>query len=187
MSLSALRHAWLKFALLAGLGVSAALPARAANDLILRIEGTAGIAVPGESTITNHVGEIDALSFSWGVARNGTATGSSVNAQQLTLTKRLDKASPPLMLAVFQGTHFQRVKLFVRTQGANPLDYFVITMQDVVVMSCQPSGSADGTILESISLSMGTIVFDYQPLNPDGTANGAKVTAGWNITTNQKI
>lgn len=173
---------------LVGALVLSVLPARAANDLILRIEGTgSSVAIPGESAITNHVGEIDALSFRWGVARNGTATGSSVNVNELTLTKRLDKASPLLMLAVFQGTHYPRVKFFVRTQGASPLDYFVITMQDVVVMSCQPSGSADGTILESISLSMGSILFDYQPLNPDGTANGAKVTAGWNITTNQKI
>jgi type VI secretion system secreted protein Hcp len=156
-----------------------AVPARAANDLFLRIT-----TLTGESAATGHVGDIDLLSFSWGASNSGTKG----NAQDLNVTKRTDKTSPPLMLAVFTGTHYSTVTLFVRNQGANPLDFFKITLTDVTISSYQvSSASANDGMFENISLHFATVKLDYQPQNPDGTANGGTISYGFNITTNAKI
>lgn len=167
------------------LALSALSPAIfAANDLILRIEGSgSSLAIPGESTLANHVGEIDCTGFSWGVQRSS----STANANFFTVTKRVDKASPLLMLGVFQGTHYTRAKFFVRTQGASPYDFFVVTMTDVVVVSQSTSAASDGSMVESISVSFASIKFDYQQLNSDGTTNGGVISAGWNVQTNTKL
>ncbi len=167
--------------------LSACLPAVfAANDLILRIEGSgASLAIPGESTVANHTGEIDCSSFSWGVQRSSTT--STANASYFTVTKRVDKATPTLMLGVFQGTRYPRAKFFVRSQGANPYDFFVVTFTDVAVMSQTTSAGSDGNLIESISISFASIKFDYQQLNPDGTTSGGVVTGGFNIQTNTRL
>lgn len=171
----------------AALALSAFVPAIfAANDLILRIEGSGGtVAIAGESTLTNHTGEIDCTAISWGAQRSSST--SVANANYFTVTKRVDKATPLLMLGVFQGTHYPRAKFFVRSQGASPYDFLIVTMTDVVVMSQATNAASDGSLAESISLSFASIKFDYQQLNADGTTNGGVVSAGWNIQTNTKL
>lgn len=179
---------WIFRFALALFSLSAFLPAVfAANDIVLRINTTTSSSsvLAGESTVTGHTGEIDVLAFNWGVARSGSSSTASV--QNLTLTKRVDKSSTALMLAVFQGTHFTSAVLSVRNQGANPLDFFKITLSDIVVTSYTTSASGDGSLVESVSFSFGTIRFDYQPQNPDGTASGGPITGGWNITQNRLL
>ena len=57
-------------------------------------------------------GEIDVLSWSWGLSQSGTMhTGGGggsgkVNVQDLTLTKWVDKASPVLMQYAMTGNQF---------------------------------------------------------------------------------
>lgn len=167
--------------------VAALHPARAANDLVLRLNSTTSTVLAGESTVANHVGEIDVIAFTWGVNRSSSA--STASAQNLTLTKRVDKSSPTLMLGVFQGTRFPSAVLFVRNQATSgtALDFFKITLTDVAVTAYSTSTSNNGELIEQVSFSMATVKFDYQPQNPDGTANGAIVTGGWNITTNQRL
>ncbi|WP_374595324.1 type VI secretion system tube protein Hcp, partial [Aquabacterium sp.] len=61
--------------------------------------------VKGESRDKTHAGEIDVLAWSWGVSNSGSAhTGGGAgagkaNVQDLSFTKYVDKASPPLLLA----------------------------------------------------------------------------------------
>lgn len=185
-SIARLPRALAFFCLLLGL-FGGGVTVRAANDLVLRLNTTTSSSsvVAGESTVTGHTGEIDILAFSWGVSRAGA--GSTAAPQNLTLTKRLDKSSTALMLAVFQATNFPTGVLYVRNQGANPLDFFKITMNSIVVTQYTTSTTSDGAIIETISLSFGRISFDYQPQNPDGTAVGPVISGGWNITTNQAL
>ncbi len=165
--------------------------ARAANDIVLRITtATGGAILAGESTVTNHGGEIDVLGFSWGVSAPRAPTGGgtvTATANYLTMTKRVDKASPTLMVAVFSGVHYPTAVLFIRNQAGTALDFFKVTMTDIVVNSYDTSAAGDGSLLETVSISFGTIKFDFQPQNADGTANGAVISAGWNITQNRSL
>jgi type VI secretion system secreted protein Hcp len=178
----------------ASLALSGGLPAAfAANDVVLRLNSTTASSsiVAGESTVANHVGEIDVLSFTWGVVRPSSTTTTSgsgtANAQALTITKRLDKSSASLMVGVFQGTRYPTAVLFVRNQGANPLDFFKITLTDVIAVSYNSTQGGGEGVVESVSLTFGTIKFDYQAQNPDGTAAGGLITGGWDITRNVRL
>lgn len=166
---------------LAALLACGLVPLRAGNDFFLRVSTLAG-----ESTASGHTGDIDLTGFSWSVASGGGV--GSASAGTLNVTKRVDKASPVLMQSVFTATHYSTVTLFVRSQGANPLEFFKITLTDVVFLGYQNSATvADGGLNESLSMNFATIKFEYQPQNPDGTANGGPVSAGFNLTANKTL
>lgn len=155
--------------------------AQAANDIFLRIAG-----ITGDSKITGHVGDIELQSFSWGVTNiyDPDLIGKA-NRGDLTVLKRLDRTSPQLMLAVFQSKIYPSVTLFVRSRGTNPLDFVKITLTGVAFSSYQPSGaSGEDQISEAVSIAFQTIRFDFQPQNPDGTAAGGLITAGFDIARN---
>lgn len=88
------------------------------------------------------------------------------------------------MLAVFQGTSFATVTLYVmKPNGGSPYDYLKITFENAVLTSFQTSGSAgdDGTT-ENVSLTFAKVKMEYVPLKSSGTPDTAnKVTSGWDI------
>lgn len=119
---------------------------QAAADYLLEIDG-----VKGESVDDAHKGTIDVLSWSWGMS-NTTSTGTGgagvgkVSFQDFHFTTKGGKASPQLMLACATGKHIPKAILYVRKSGGDrPLDYYKITMSDVLVSSFQQSGQGGGT------------------------------------------
>ena len=81
--------------------------------------------IKGESQIKGHEGEIDILSWSWGLTQSASAhvsTGGgsgSADVEDLHLTKYIDKASPVLMDASFKGKDLKEATLYVmKVSGA---------------------------------------------------------------------
>jgi len=69
--------------------------------------------IKGESTDKTHAGEIDVLSWSWGMSQSGTPhTGGGgagkVSVQDISVTKFFDSATPPVMLACCNGNISRR-------------------------------------------------------------------------------
>ena len=159
-----------------------------AVDMFLKIPG-----VEGEARDGTHKNEIDVLAWSWGMSQSGSAhvgggmgTGK-VNVQDLSLTKYIDKSSPDLMLACCNGKHFADAKLTVRKAGENPLEYLIITMQDVIVASVSTGGSGgNDKLTENVSLNFAKVKVDYTEQTPGGAA-GAKPKMGWDIEANKKL
>lgn len=162
----------------------------AASDYFLKIEG-----VDGESTDAKHRNEIDIQSFSWGMSNSGSAsTGGGAGAgkvsfSDISVTKTLDKSSPKLMLAVAQGEHIRKATLSAtKTTKAGTIDYYTITMEDVLVSSFQQSGATnkggDVAPTESVSFNFAKIKVEYKPQNPDGTL-GASVIFKWDVAASE--
>ena len=168
--------------------LGAVVSGRAANDMFLSIS-----TLPGESLNQAHPNTIEVMAFSWGVsAPVSLASGSyqvgKASAQDFAITKRTDKTSPRLMLAVFQGTRFATVTFFVQRSGpTQPFDYLKVTLEDVVVSSFSVSGSqGDDALNESVSLSFARVKIEYTPSKATGEADLAnKVTTGWDIAANR--
>ena len=86
-----------------------------AIDMFLKIEG-----VEGESTDKSHQGEIDILSWSWGMSQSGTTHmgggggSGKVSVQDLSLTKYIDKSSTVLLTHCATGKHIPKAVLTVR-------------------------------------------------------------------------
>ncbi|MFQ5545945.1 MAG: Hcp family type VI secretion system effector [Acidiferrobacterales bacterium] len=159
-----------------------------ASDMFIKIED-----IEGESADSEHASEIDVLAFSWGASQNGTmhtGTGGGagkVDVQDLSFTKWVDKASPRLMLAVCNGKHMGEAVLAARKAGERPLEYFKITMKDVIVTSVSTGGSDDEDLLtETVTLNFGKVKVGYTPQKADGSGD-AEVEMGWDIAANKEI
>ena len=159
-----------------------AIPAHAAFDAFLKLEG-----VPGEATASGHKDEIVIDSFSMAVSRPAATGGTQTGRPQFTdisFSHRLDKASPILMLRCAQGTHIPTAVLTCRTVGARQDIFYVIRLTDVVVTSVSIGGTAGGDRpIENFSLNYARIEWEYIPQLPTG-GMGDPVRATWNIPAN---
>lgn len=145
-----------------------------------------GLMIEGESVDARHPKEIVALSFSQGISVPYSPTGGTGRAtfSELNLVKPVDKATPLLYSFCAQGRHVPQVVLTLRNSGANPFEFYKITLTDVVISSVQTSGSAGGDKpSESLSLNFTRIEWRYVPQLADGSAGTAIVTT-WNLATN---
>lgn len=157
-----------------------------ARDMFLKIDG-----IEGESEDSVHKGEIDVLSWSWGMSQSGSAhegkggTSGKVNVQDITFTKHLDKSSTVLMSRCCDGTHIKNAVLTMRKQsGDTPVEYLKIEFTDLIVSSYQTSGSGDEIPFETISFNFGKHNVTYKPQSNEGSEEGA-VEHGWDIRENK--
>jgi type VI secretion system secreted protein Hcp len=130
--------------------------------------------VKGESKDSKHEGEIDVLSWSWGVAQTGIGAmgggsgAGKANFHDLSFMHALDKASPVLMKACAMGDHFAEATLVSRKAGKGQQDYLIVKMKEVFITSVQPSGSSEHP-MESVSMSFGHVDLEYKPQKADGS------------------
>jgi type VI secretion system secreted protein Hcp len=171
-------------------------------DAFLKLDG-----IKGESADDKHKGELDILSFSWGMQQTGSqASGGGggagkVRAHDFVMMKHVDAASPLLMLNCANGTHIKEANFVVRKAGGTQLEYLKIKLTDVLVSSYEPhaeNGNGAGGHLpavrngqevptEKFSLNYSKIEFSYQAQGADGKAQGGPVLAGWDVKANKKV
>lgn len=158
-----------------------------AMDMFIKIDTLAG-----ESIDRLHGGEIDVLSWRWGVTNSGSAhTGGGAGSgkadvQDLSFTKYVDKSTPDLMLAACNGKHWDQATLVVRKSGETPLEYLRITMTEVLVSGVSAGGSeGDDRLTEEVTLNFASVKLDYVEQTPRGAA-GDKPSMNWNIAANAK-
>lgn len=159
-----------------------------AMDMFLKLGDIAG-----ESKDSKHGGEIDVLAWSWGASNSGSAhTGGGagagkVNVQDLSLTKWIDKATPDIILATCNGKHIPEAKLTVRKAGETPLEYFVITMTEVLISSYSTGGSGgEDRLTENVTLNFAKVKIEYKEQTATGGV-GATPSVGWDIGANVKL
>jgi type VI secretion system secreted protein Hcp len=158
-------------------------------DYFLKIDG-----IDAESADDKHKGEIELESFSWGQAQTGTgaAGGGSgagkVQRQDFNFVKRVDKASPNLLIGCATGQHYKSAVLTARKAGGGQQDYFKITMEDVLVSQYQVGGSAHGDIvpMDQVSLNFAKLEMSYKEQKADGSLGG-EVKQKYDYAANKKI
>jgi type VI secretion system secreted protein Hcp len=156
-----------------------------AVDMFLKIDG-----IKGDSVDDKHAGEIEVLSWSWGVTQTGTThsgTGGGAgkaNVQDVTITKYLDRSTPILLKHCLSGIHIKEALLTVRKAGGKPLEYVKVKMKDALVSSIHPGGSGhDERLTETLGLNFSVVEFDYVPQKADGSGD-ASIPITWNIAKN---
>jgi type VI secretion system secreted protein Hcp len=157
-----------------------------AVDMFLKLD-----SIKGEAQDSKHKDEVDILAWSWGLSQSGTThTGSGggagkVSVQDIHITKWLDAASSPLMLACANGKHIATGTLTVRKAGENPLEYLKIDLTEILVTSVTTGGSGgEDRLTENVSLNFRQFHVTYTPQNKDGSA-GSAAEVKWNIAENK--
>ncbi len=159
----------------------------AQTDYFMKIEG-----IPGESKDATHEGEIDILSWAFGGAQAGSFGGAGgggsgkVNFQDLSFTKKLDKATPKLLLKMADGSHIPEAVLVCRKAGTEPLEYLKFTFNDLLVSSYSTGGSGGDVFPhENWSINFSKYKIEYVEQKQDGSGE-SPVDTSWNIKTNAK-
>jgi len=141
--------------------------ARAELQVFLEIDGVAG-----EATAPGHVGAIDVVSWGWNISNPEELGRPTIG--DLTIVKRIDLATPRLLLATVRGERFDTATLTVtQDAAAGPYEQYVVNMQDVFVAGVRPGGTvADANLLEQISLLAVVIEVCHQALSSTGVPTG---------------
>jgi type VI secretion system secreted protein Hcp len=130
--------------------------------------------IKGESLDDKHKGEIEVLSWSWGVSNAGEMRGGSGGGEgkasfhDLSFTHKIDKASPVLMQACATGVHLKDATITHRKAGKGQQEFLVIKMNDVIITSVTHSDSDEGRS-ESVSMVFAKVDLQYKPQKADGS------------------
>lgn len=158
------------------------------TDFFLKLTG-----VQGESIDSKHKGEIDILALNWTISQKtnmhigqGGAIGQS-RVGDIVITKLVDRSSPVLHTYCSLGMKMPEAQIVKRKSGTTPLEYFKISLKEVVISEVQfhlgESGVPD---VETVHLSFTEFVEEYTPQSSIGIGDGA-VKAGYNMVKRKRI
>lgn len=109
---------------------------------------------------------IELESFSWG-ATNATTIGSAtggagagkVKFNELTISKKVDKASPTIFKTSAMGAHYQTATLTLRKAGEKT-PYMTYTMETVFVTNVTYSGDSPNVATETVTFVFGKVTVE---------------------------
>lgn len=152
--------------------------------MFLMVKGAKHGLIKGESPDDKHKGEIEVLSWSWGMQAKanlggGTAIGKAT-VNDLRIVKRVDSASTALMLALRTNEPIQKAVLTLRKAGKSQLEFLKITIENgrvtaLTVEGGDTTGSAE--VVEKVSFSFNKIEVEYVPQGKDGLPQGGMTFA----------
>jgi type VI secretion system secreted protein Hcp len=134
--------------------------------MFLKVQG-----VTGESGDTDHKGEIDVISWSWGMqASTDVATGEAAGRSTMTeleILKRVDQSSPTLMTFLRNNKLVKEARLAVRKAGTTPVEYFSIELENVRVTALHAE-SHNAELVERLRLGFSRVRVNYTPQDKTG-------------------
>ena len=141
--------------------------------MFLKVQG-----VTGEAGDADHKSEIEVVSWSWGMqasvsAASGEAYGKST-ISELEIVKRVDQASPTLMMYLRNNKLVGQAKLTVRKAGKTPVEYFTIDLKKVRVTSIKLESSGLD-LVERLRLGFAVVTVTYTPQDSKGGPGAANV------------
>lgn len=159
-----------------------------ASDFLLEIDG-----IKGESKDSKHPSTIEVASFSWGLTNSGShgsnmGGGAGVASfQDIHFTASVSKASGNLAQSCASGKHITKATLYVRKQGETQQDFYVVTLEDLLVSSYQSGDAAGGSSIptDQFSLNFAKIKYEYKSQKADGSLE-APVTMTWDLKARKK-
>lgn len=158
-----------KSACTAALLAAIPLASQAASlDYFLKIPGAAG-----ESMDSKHKGEIDVLSWSWGVS----TSGGQPSFEPFSWTQGLDSSFTPLFLGLVNDTAFTSAQLTVRrASGISPVEFFKMVFTGPHVIALNSQAGVD-SIVVSAAMRYDAVTMTYCPTLATGAlgtcVNGA--------------
>lgn len=156
---------------------SPALPAGQGADIFLHVQTRRAGKVKGEAVEPGHTDDIALCGWQWGVqatAAVGSAAATRRRAySELTVFKRIDRATTALLAALATNDEVAQAKLTMRRAGGAQEDYFSISLSQARVTAVQHSTDAQGQTLESVALAFTKVEVEYHPQQASGLRSGS--------------
>ena len=153
-----------------------------ATNTFIKFDGIAG-----ESATKDHPGEIEVLSWNWGLDVTTLTSGGGgpsigrPKPRDIHFIHHYDKASPVLARMAASGRHIVSAVLSARKAGAGQKDFLTITLKEVLITSLSAGDDGSGPT-ERVSVSYADIKFSYRPQSGSGVL-GPPVEVDWNVRT----
>jgi type VI secretion system secreted protein Hcp len=168
------------------------------KDIYVKFEG--GSELQGDSTDTKHKDEIEVSSFVHKVVQPKSSSASTAGAftaertehGEMVFTKDIDKATSKLLRASSAGTVYPKAIItFYRAYGGkgttgtsqSRVDYFKITLEDVVISSVGMTVGEGELPAESFGLKYGKVTWEYKQHKTDGSSTSTG-PASWDLRKN---
>jgi type VI secretion system secreted protein Hcp len=151
-------------------------------DMFLKLKNP---DVSGEATDAEHKGEIDVVSWSWGIqSPRDVSTGMAAakfKLNELLIVKRIDRSSPVLMQLAKYNKVVEVATLTLRKAGTTQLTFFTVELKNARVtavnVQCENSVAAMSTeVVERVNLGFDHVTVTYTPQGPTGAKGGGDVT-----------
>lgn len=116
----------------------------------------------------------------------GRGGGSGkVSVRDIHFLHYVDAATPGLIVACCQGTHFSEATFTMRKAGGEPLPYLTIKLKEIVVTSVRTGAHQFQAMpTETFSLNFSSFDLSYQKQNVLGARLGGAVTVMYDIARN---
>lgn len=157
-----------------------ALPrlAYAVDDIFVLVNG-----IQGDATDRDHPGWIQVYALGNSVASlmvtNGGSQRTETQFSDLSVLKKIDRASPALFVSAASARQIPTVKIEFVRPGPTPFAYFKMELSDVLITGVRTNAnSAEDSISEFVTFSYDRIKWEFIPQNPDGSA-GTSVKGCW--------
>lgn len=160
-----------------------------AADFYLQLDG-----IKGESADSKHSGWIECTSVNWSISQPKSATASTggghtaerAELSEISISKLVDLASPILSQLCACGKTIPKGRLrMLRADGdGEPVTYFEVDLENVLIAHMAPSFGGAGFPSESIGLKFSQIRWKYTQQKIGGGSSG-NTTGGWNLSTNR--
>lgn len=152
------------------------LPLLSPTETIQPASFDAFLTIDGIRAEGDHKLQLDVDAFSWGMSNSQQSSGGGGSAGKVSLQDfhfvvPLDADSPNLMRAAATGKHFPKAVLTVRKAGEPQTDYYVVTLEDILVSSFQVNSLGNDAPLNEITLSFSQLKSSFTPQNADGSAS----------------
>jgi type VI secretion system secreted protein Hcp len=163
--------------------LATSLPALAAQDYFLKIDGVAG-----ESADKDHKGWINIDSFNWGIQSTASVlngTGATVGKpvfSDFSWEQMLDSSALGLFQDISTGKHINNAVVDFTTSGEKSFTYFKMTFENVYLTDVSLSGTSGSTPLIEGSFAYNKVTLDYWTQKPDGS-RGTHTSAFYDLAT----
>ena len=154
--------------------------------LFLKVDGA-----DGESANSKHKNWVDLESFHWGANQpssmhvGGGGGAGKVSFHDLTTVSNVDKSYPAMLVNCASGKHIPKVQVAGAKAGGDEIEYFKITMEDVIVTSVDVSGAHGANVTVNYSFQAAKVKSEYSLQDSKG-GKGATSEFGWDIKQNIK-
>ena len=154
--------------------------------LFMKVEGA-----DGESKNHKHTNWVDLESFHWGANQpstmhvGGGGGAGKVSFNDLTAVAAVDKAYPAMLIKCASGEHISKVQIAGAKAGGDEVEYFKITLEDVIVTSVDVSGAQGAQVVVNYSFQAAKVKSEYS-VQTDKGGKGATSEFGWDIKQNKK-
>lgn len=139
-------------------------------DMFLKIDGAKTGVIKGESSVPEHLEEIEINEWSWGMtspnALGGVGQTATTALSNIRFGKNTDSSTPAMMAVMRTNENIKKAVLTVRKAGANPpVDFLVVTLENARLTSATIGTATPGspTLVESFAMAFETITIAYAP------------------------